>query len=156
MPEQPIDFDTGSNVSPTGEPRMSPARVPMYLVLAIAAAAGFTAAGQLLPERFELARIICTILGVAIGAGLGVASPGLRRGGTLLVLFAVGLSLQGCVPSLHQHPGPIGKPGPAACYAASEARRAWLTYVEPYVRAVLEAQEAHSCQPVPVPPPPAP
>jgi 4-hydroxybenzoate polyprenyltransferase len=65
--------------SPTGEPRMRPQRVPFWLVLGVTLAAGFTAAGQMLPEHYELARVLCTVAGVAIGAGLGVASPGLRK-----------------------------------------------------------------------------
>lgn len=70
------------NTSPTGTPVVSPTSVPLYLVVGVALAAGFTAAGQMLPEAYALARTLCTVLGVAIGAGLGVASPGLRRAGT--------------------------------------------------------------------------
>lgn len=70
----------------------------------------------------------------------------------LILAVAVLLLSVACVPTLHQPPAPIGQPSPAACLAATEARRAWLTYVEPYVRALLEAQESYSCQP----PPPAP
>lgn len=68
-----------SEQSPTGTPRMKPARVPLYLAVAIAASAGFTAASQMLPESYALARVVCAILAVAISTFTGTVSPGLRR-----------------------------------------------------------------------------
>jgi hypothetical protein len=115
------------------------------LVALATAALPFTKEGSTLATA-------CQIV-ISLGVLYGIASPGLRKhGGHLLALLAVGLALQGCMPSMHRHPGPIGQPSPAACYAAKQARAAWLTWVEPYARQALEEQEAFSCQPLPVPP----
>lgn len=46
----------------------------------------------------------------------------------------------------------VGEPGPAACFAATQAEEAWVKMLEPYIRAMLEAQRTHSCQPVPLAP----
>ena len=79
-----------------------------------------------------------------------------RLGAVAPVLLA--LLLSGCA-TLHRHPGPIGTPSPEACFASQQALAAWVRYVEPYIRATLEAQAAHSCTPpgprmlVPVPGP---
>lgn len=141
--------------SPTGTPRMHPERVPLWLVLGVGLAAGFTAAGQLLPEQYALARVICTVLGIAVGSCVGIVSPGLRsQGGKMLVLLAAGLSLTGC--ATFQQPPPVGQPGPVACFTAKETERAWLKYVAPAVEKGLAAQVVYSCgQPAPAEPPPA-
>jgi hypothetical protein len=74
-------------------------------------------------------------------------------------LLLLSLLLTGCA-TLHRHPGPIGTPSPEACFASQQALDAWVRYVEPYIRATLEAQAAHSCTPpvvpMPVPEVPAP
>lgn len=67
----------------------------------------------------------------------------------------VALLLSGCA-TFHRHPGAIGSPGPEACFASQQALDAWVRYVEPYIRATLEAQAAHSCTPPAVPTMPAP
>lgn len=63
-----------------------------------------------------------------------------------------GLLLSGCA-TLHRHPGPIGTPSPEACFASQQALDAWVRYVEPYIRATLAAEAAHSCTPPVVPTP---
>jgi hypothetical protein len=140
MPEHP------EATSPTGTPVVSPTSVPLYLVVGVALAAGFTAAGQILPEAYALARTLCTVLGVAIGAGLGVASPGLRRAGTTLALFlAVGL-LSGCGAHLHQD----YRPGPLPCAGAKGATMAWEE-LDTYMRQTLAQQSEYACSAGPVP-----
>ncbi len=77
---KPENIVLPSQVSPTGQPRLSPRKVPLFLAVAIGAAAGFTLAGQMLPEaQYPLARIVCTVLGVAVGTFAGVISPGSRK-----------------------------------------------------------------------------
>lgn len=69
-----------SQVSPTGQPRVAPRKVPALLAAALGLAAGFTLAGQMLPEaEYPLARIVCTVLGVTVGTFAGVVSPGSRK-----------------------------------------------------------------------------
>jgi hypothetical protein len=86
--------------SPTGTPVLTPTTIPAWLIVGVTLAAGFTAAGQMLPEEYRLARVICSVLGIALGAGLGIASPGLRKvGTTLALLLCVGLMSTGCATS---------------------------------------------------------
>lgn len=106
-----------SKESPTGTPRMSPRRVPLYLALAVGAAATLTAAGQMLPEQYALARVICTVLGVGIGAGIGIASPGLRKGTMLVLLALPALGLAGCATSYR---GALTGEGPFAVRLSPE------------------------------------
>lgn len=132
--------------SPTGAPYL-----PQW-VLTVAIVA-VTAAGVILPFLPENSpyAIGCQVV-IAVGAAFGIGSHLKRRGGLLVVLFAAGLSLQGCATL--QQPRPIGEPSPLACYGAKRTRDAWEDLISKYVDEMMRAQVAYSCAPtVPTEPP---
>jgi hypothetical protein len=150
MPEQSPAVE-----SPTGTPIIPARFVPLALFAtgALLAAAEAFEEGPMTSTRWL--RLLVSVLTLALGA-----SPGLRRHAPkALVLFAVGLGMQGCTASLHRdvRPGAIGKPGPVACYAAKQVQeQAWPAFRN-YVEANLRAQVDYSCGAVsPSESPPAP
>lgn len=124
--------------SPTGAPLIHPRYVPLVIALAVALAAGL----EVLVDELGpgLARSLCRAGQVALVAGIGAASPGLRRAGAkaVAVLLAVG-ALAWAAPALASpadaplvvqlapapSPTPLYPPSRAECTRWDRNRRNW-------------------------------
>lgn len=119
MPDQypsPTDPATGLPQSPTGTPLLPPTIARWATLGVVVLLAGLTAAAVSYPEAKWLQIALSVV--TAIGAVLGIASPGLRRTVGILLLVAVTVTASSCA-WLQQRPKLVADLGACATGAIS-------------------------------------